>query len=119
MSKWIDLAPDIFRQRLIIEGTTEEAIHPDRMSSYLIGLADAIDMVAYSSPSLSHHEDYGWCCHMHWVTSGAQMYTWDNRCPCFFSVDIYTCKSFDVLEAKDYTESFFTNTLIGLIFKEI
>lgn len=115
-----DLAPDIFRQRSIIEGITSFAIAPHMMCDYLKGLSAALDMIAHSAPSLSHHQEYGWCCHMHWVTSGAHMYTWENRVPCFFSVDIYTCKHFNGADAVSYTESFFSDILLDqLVYEEV
>ena len=40
------------------------------------------------------------------------IYTWDNRVPKFFSVDIYTCKEFNPADAIRYTEDFFADNLI-------
>ena len=79
-----DLAPDIFRQRAIIEGLTKQAITPDQMKCLLQLLCNDLNMVALSPPTLNYSPDYGWCAHMHWVTSGVHMYTWANRYPAFF-----------------------------------
>ena len=38
MTDWKELAPDIFRQRLIIEATTIDHIDPVAMYDYLTGL---------------------------------------------------------------------------------
>lgn len=102
-----DLAPQIKRQRLIIEATTKDAIAPTLMYEYLYGISKVLDMTPYSSPSFSLHEDYGWCAHMHWVESGISLYTWKNEDPIFFTIDIYTCKPFKVEKAIDYTKIFF------------
>ena len=122
MSNWKELAPDIFRQRLIIEATTIDHIDAVVMYDYLTGLTEALQMVRHSGPNLSHHASYGWCGHMHWVTSGAHMYTWDNKEVPFFTVDIYTCKLFKVEDAVNYTRKFFKsvyNEIDELVLKEI
>ena len=61
MSNWKELAPDIFRQRLIIEATTIEHVDAVVMYDYLTGLTEALQMVRHSGPNLSHHASYGWC----------------------------------------------------------
>jgi S-adenosylmethionine decarboxylase len=45
----------------------------------------------------------GW---VHWETSGAHFYAWEDPL-LFFSVDIYTCKAFDMAAAVDFTQAFF------------
>ena len=122
MSNWKELAPDIFRQRLIIEATTIDHVDAVVMYDYLTGLTEALQMARHSGPNLSHHASYGWCGHMHWVTSGAHMYTWDNKEVPFFTVDIYTCKLFKVEDAVNYTRKFFKsvyNEIDELVWKEI
>ena len=122
MSNWKELAPDIFRQRLIIEATTIEHVDAVVMYDYLTRLTEALQMVRHSGPNLSHHASSGWCVHMHWVTSGAHMYTWDNKEVPFFTVDIYTCKLFKVEDAVNYTRKFFKsvyNEIDEIVWKEI
>lgn len=109
-----DLAPNIFRQRLIIEGLTEFRLLPAFMVEYLESLSKELGMVPLGTPSCSHHAEFGWCCHMHWITSGVHMYTWENCSPLFFSVDIYTCKPFDEKAAVEFTKNFLAGTLIEL-----
>ena len=119
---WKELAPDIFRQRLIIEATTIGHNDTVAMYDYLTGLTEALQMVRHTGPNLSHHAHYGWCGHMHWVTSGAHMYTWDNKEIPFFTVDIYTCKLFKVEDAISYTKKFFKsvyNEIDEIAWKEI
>ena len=48
MSNWKELAPDIFRQRLIIEATTIEHVDAVVMYDYLTGLTEALQMVRHS-----------------------------------------------------------------------
>ena len=46
------------------------------------------------------------------------IYAWDDRKPCFFSVDIYTCRAFDFQAPVDYTKQFFGDDLIEVVWKE-
>ena len=115
---WVDLAPDICRQRLIIEGTINNIFLPEDMTRYAKGVSDVLDMELITSPVLNHEPKYGWCAFVHWKESGMHIYTWDNRIPKFFSVDIYTCKEFDPLDAVQYTEDFLGSNLIKLTWKE-
>jgi len=55
---------------------------------------------------------------MHWKESGLHIYAWDNRTPKFFSIDIYTCKTFNPEDAVRYTEEFFGENLIKISWKE-
>ncbi len=114
-----DLAPDVFRQRMIIEGTTKEPISPEDMKNLLNKLCFVLNMVALTKPTLNYCEEYGWCAHMHWVTSGIHMYTWNNREPPFFSIDLYTCKPFNTVIATNSIYDFFGSKIIDLSWKEI
>lgn len=113
-----DLAPDVFRQRMIIEGETKEIIKPEDIKLLLDKLCNNLDMVALTAPTLSYCEDYGWCGHMHWVTSGVHMYTWANRKPPFFSIDIYTCKEFSKRHAVEAVTEFLGDNMTELVWKE-
>ena len=53
-----------------------------------------------------------------WKESGMHIYAWDDRKPCFFSVDIYTCRAFDFQAPVDYTKQFFGDDLIEVVWKE-
>ena len=85
---WEDLAPDICRQRMILEGTLHDAFEPADMVVYCNDISTVLDMTPVSHPELSFAEEYGWCCFMHWRESGMHIYSWDDRKPSFFSVDI-------------------------------
>lgn len=87
---------------MIIEGTRHTAIEPEEIEKYLNGLSSQLDMVTLQ-PAITHHsERYGWAAWIHWETSGAHFYAWDEPTP-FFSVDIYTCKIFDPEKAIEHT----------------
>jgi len=116
--RWEDLAPDICRQRLIIEGTLSHVFLPENMTRYAKEMSTILDMELITSPILNHEPKYGWCVFVHWKESGMHIYTWDNRMPSFFSVDIYTCKAFDPEDAVTYTKEFFGDNLIKITYKE-
>jgi S-adenosylmethionine decarboxylase len=115
---WQDLAPDICRQRLIIEGTLHNVFLPEDMTQYAKEISKVLNMEPITSPVLNHEPKYGWCAFVHWKESGMHIYTWDNRLPKFFSVDIYTCKEFDPMDAVRYTEEFFKDNLIKITWRE-
>ena len=115
---WEDLAPDIFRQRMIIEGTLHNIFLPEDMTRYAKEISEVLNMEPITSPVLNHEPAYGWCAFVHWKESGMHIYTWDNRVPRFFSVDIYTCKKFRCLDAIAYTTDFFGDNLIKLTWRE-
>ena len=118
MSDWTDLAPDICRQRLIIEGTLYNLFLPEDLTQYAKEMSSVLNMELLTSPVLNYEPKYGWCVFVHWKESGMHIYTWDNRIPKFFSVDIYTCKKFDPKDAIRYTEEFLDDNLIQLSWKE-
>jgi len=45
-----DLAPDITRQRLLIEGYFTTAVDRDAVERYLLGLARHLDLTTYGTP---------------------------------------------------------------------
>lgn len=110
-----DLAPDIIRQRLVIEGYPTQAIDDRQIIAYLGELSRVTDMVQLIEPVTHRSDLYGWAGWIHWETSGAHFYAWEQPL-LFFSVDIYTCKSFDVAQAVEFTKQFFGSTEI--VFKE-
>jgi len=115
---WTDLAPDIVRQRLVIEGTLHKLFIPEAMTTYCNEITKVLKMTAVTAPICNHDPQYGWCAYMHWKESGMHIYTWDNRIPPFFSIDIYTCTAFNPMDAVSYTKEFFGDSLINLTWKE-
>jgi S-adenosylmethionine decarboxylase len=101
-----DLAPMIHRQRLVIEGTPAAPITDRAITTYLSGLSAVCGMVTLIEPVTHRSERYGWAGWIHWETSGAHFYAWEQPL-LFFSVDIYTCRAFSVPDAVEYTRDFF------------
>jgi hypothetical protein len=106
-----DLAPMIHRQRLVVEGTCAEPITRDQICDYLRQLGAVTDMVVLTEPVTHESPMYGWAGWVHWETSGAHFYAWDQPL-LFFSVDIYTCKAFDPTDVVRFTEEYFEATRI-------
>jgi hypothetical protein len=103
----VDLAPDIYRQRLVIEGIVARPITGDEIHDYLAQLSPVLVMVTILDPVTHCSPQYGWAGWIHWETSGAHMYAWD-RPRLFFSADIYTCKPFATATAVGHTMRFFS-----------
>lgn len=102
----VDLAPEIHRQRLVIEGTVRDTISDDQIKDYLTQLSRVTDMVPLMVPVTHRSDLYGWAGWIHWETSGAHFYAWDVPRK-FFSVDMYTCKAFDPKDAIAFTRDYF------------
>ena len=106
-----DLAPDIVRVRLVVEGIPEKRITDKDIESYFVALSKQIEMIPLNAPVTHRLEGVGWAGWMHWSTSGCHMYTWErNGDSDFFSVDIYTCKAFSFEAAVEFTRDFFRCT---------
>jgi hypothetical protein len=103
---YVDLAPTIHRQRLVIEGIPSSPIDAGDIVRYLSELSGVCAMRRLSEPVTHRSPLYGWAGWVHWETSGAHFYAWEEP-QLFFSVDIYTCKAFDPDEATDFTAHFF------------
>ncbi len=111
-----DLAPSIHRQRLVLEGYPSASINAEQISSYLQELSGQLDMVTLLEPVTHRSDQFGWAGWIHWETSGAHFYAWDQPL-LFFSVDIYTCKAFEAQAALEFTrETFDCETLQGFEF---
>ncbi len=106
-----DLAPSIHRQRLVVEGTCRDVIRDCDISTYLSELSLVCEMRPLMEPVTHRSDQYGWAGWIHWETSGAHFYAWDDP-EVFFSVDIYTCKPFDAARVLAFTERFFGATEI-------
>ncbi len=103
---FLDLAPTILRQRLVIEGTRSHPISAAQISDYLVSLSHVCDMKVLIEPVTHRSDRFGWAGWVHWETSGAHFYAWEQPFV-FFSVDIYTCKAFDAHRAVEFTRGYF------------
>jgi len=106
-----DLAPEIFRQRAVIEGYPKSPLKAKQIKEYLSQLSDVLKMHTLLEPVTHRSPLYGEAAWIHWETSGAHFYSWETP-KLFFSVDIYTCKKFDVKDAVEFTKKFFDSDTI-------
>lgn len=94
---------------MVVEGHVESAIGHEQIKDYLSELSSVLDMTTLLPPVTHQSDRYGWAGWIHWETSGAHFYAWDEPQP-FFSVDIYTCKEFDPVRAAAFTAAYFDAT---------
>lgn len=107
-----DIAPEVFRQRLLVEGRFGCELDADAVSEFLIGLAGALglrtygDVIVHSPDSLiaegkGQAANAGYDAFVPLVDSGIAAYFWTG--PKFFSLVIYTCAAFDEDRAVAFT----------------
>lgn len=99
-----DLAPSIYRQRMVLEGTRSAPFGSSEIVRYLDALSNQCGMSTLITPVTHRSERYGWAGWVHWEASGAHFYAWDR--PVFFSVDIYTCAPFDPDTVAHFTSGY-------------
>ncbi len=111
-----NLAKQIFRQRLTIEGKYSIRISEAVIKKYMLDLAKAIGMHSLMKPitfkpnERKHPLHHGIAGFVGWVESGCSVYTWDKFN--FFTVEIYTCKKFSVEKVVKFTKGFFESKQI-------
>lgn len=113
---WSNLAPDLVRQRLIIEGTTKKIVRPDEMKSFLLELARILNNEVLSGPYAYSAHEMGYGGWIHWKTSGAHIYSYPTNKP-LVTLDIYTCKRFKNKTAIKFMKTYFN--LIEVVWQEI
>ncbi|BAY44145.1 hypothetical protein SAMD00079811_17400 [Scytonema sp. HK-05] len=106
-----DLAPNIFRQRLLVEGFFKKEVDETVIEGYFKQITSTLNLRMYGEPiifspgSLGKQDNQGYDAFVPLIDSGISLYIWSN--PKFLSAVIYTCKGFDELEAIDVTRRFF------------
>jgi hypothetical protein len=106
-----DLAPDIIRQRLLIEGLYDRDITRDDVERYLFDVAAHLRLRTYGTPIVhapggaGKDENEGFDAFIPLIDSGISLYVWSRRR--FFAVVLFTCKEFGRQDALDFTRRFF------------
>lgn len=107
-----NLAPDIFRQRLLIEGYYSGDVTAERVREYLLGIAAHLELRTYAEPivfspasGMGREENQGFDAFVPLIDSGISIYIWTRAR--FFSALLYTCKGFDEAAAVEFTRRFF------------
>jgi S-adenosylmethionine decarboxylase len=107
-----DLAPDIVRQRLLIEGLHGRDITREDVERYLVEVAAHLGLRTYGSPIVhapggaGKDENEGFDAFIPLIDSGISLYVWSKRR--FFAAVLFTCKRFDEQRALDFTREFFS-----------
>jgi S-adenosylmethionine/arginine decarboxylase-like enzyme len=106
-----DLAPEIVRQRLLIEGKYEIEVQIDTINQFFdallsgLGLSAAGDAIVNSSLGQGQPKNQGIEAFLPLIDSGVAVYTWQSAR--FLSLIIYTCKTFEKEKALQIVEGFF------------
>ena len=106
-----DLAPDITRQRLLLEGFFDRHVDDDAIRAYFQHVSAALDLRTYGEPIIyspggtGRDENQGFDAFQPLIDSGISLYIWTARR--FLAVVIFTCKSFDEAAACAATVEFF------------
>jgi S-adenosylmethionine decarboxylase len=105
-----NLAPDITRQRLLIEGFYEVDADKSVIVEYFNEITVALGLRMYGEPIVfspggeGKEENQGYDAFVPLIDSGISLYVWSNSK--FLSLVIYTCKSFDENKALEVTKKF-------------
>jgi S-adenosylmethionine/arginine decarboxylase-like enzyme len=101
-----NLAPQIFRQRLIVEGYTTAPVDRRMIEATLTGLAVRLGLRAYAAPVIfspgdaARADNQGFDAFLPLADSGISLYYWAGAR--FVSVLVYSCARFDEAAAIDY-----------------
>ena len=111
-----NLAPHIFRQRLLVEGFYQISVDENVIKDYFIEVTKALKLRMYGKPiifspeGLGQEDNQGYDAFVPLIDSGISVYIWSNAK--FLSAVIYTCKGFDEPLAVNATINFFKTTQI-------
>ena len=111
-----DLAPDIVRQRLLVEGFFTIDVDEDVIRSYFERVTGALGLRTYDVPIVfapggeGRQENAGYDAFVPLIDSGISLYVWTG--PKFLSVVTFTCKAFDTDDAVAVTADFFGMTAV-------
>lgn len=103
------LAPEVFRQRLLVEGYFDADIDEAALREFLLGLAAHLELRTYGDPvifspasGMGRDENAGFDAFVPLIDSGISAYVWSKAR--FASIVIYTCKGFDEQAAVTFCQ---------------
>ena len=111
-----DLAPNIVRQRLLVEGFFTIDVDEDVIRSFFerdhrcAGLRTYDAPIVFAPGGEGRDENAGYDAFVPLIDSGISLYVW--TVPKFLSVVTFTCKAFDTDAAVAVTEEFFAMSAI-------
>ncbi|NUJ97648.1 hypothetical protein HGA92_02560 [Candidatus Gracilibacteria bacterium] len=105
-----NLAPNIKRQRLLIEGFYTIDADKKTIEDYFENITEYLNLRMYGKPIIfspggeGKQENQGYDAFVPLIDSGISVYVWSNSK--FLSLIIYTCKDFDEKKAIEFTKNF-------------
>ena len=105
-----NLAPNIIRQRLLIEGFYKINADKNVIINYFKTITKALELKMYGEPIIfspgeeGKNINQGYDAFVPLIDSGISVYVWSNAK--FLSLIIYTCKNFDENKAVEITKEF-------------
>lgn len=106
-----DIAPDIFRKRLLIEGYFAADVTEESLTNYFAHITGGLNLKTYGAPIIHKTSGEGKSVNEGFdgfvplVDSGIYIGVWVN--PKFLSTIIYTCGEFDADKAVQLVKEFF------------
>lgn len=104
-----NLAPGIYRKRLLVEGYYTVEVKKEDVEAFLLGSAEHLGLKAYGKPVVfapqsgtGREENSGFDGFLPLIDSGISVYVWSKQR--FLSVLFYTCADFSTDEAVKYTQ---------------
>lgn len=114
-SKLPDIEPSIYRQRLVLEGHFNRELSGEDIKGFLQRLSEVLDMSIFAGPFCWPPDKWtnmdvnlklnDWNGFVAWTESGCHIYTWEDVK--FFTIDMYSCKPFDVKKVLAYVTEFY------------
>ena len=107
-----NLAPDIMRQRLLVEGIYSIEFDEEKIRSFMIGLANKLklrtygEVLVHSPDGIGKSSNEGFDAFLPLIDSGISFYVWTGKN--FFALVLFTCKEFN----SDDALAFINNELL-------
>ena len=111
-----DLAPQITRQRLLVEGHFTIEVDRGAVDRYLHGVAAHLGLRTYGAATIfspggeGKAENQGFDAFLPLIDSGIAAYVWSSAR--LFSIVLYTCKGFDDERAIAFTRTYFAASAV-------
>jgi hypothetical protein len=109
-----NIAPGIFRKRLLIEAFFTTVIHEQSIIDFFTFITGELQLKTYGDPIIhttsgtGKEVNQGYDAFVPLIDSGIYLAVWVNQQ--FLSLIIYTCKDFDEIKALELTKEYFVIT---------
>ena len=111
------IAPDIPRQRLLVEGYFTKPVDESRIRAFFSTITEELGLKPYGEPiifspeGMGREENQGYDAFIPLIDSGISLYVWTGKRFC--SCVMYTCKAFDAEKAERVMREFFGMTEVA------